>query len=430
MSWLRRIFSRTAKAQSPAPEVKAAAVYTRSEPAWAFSYSSSARPDDLQKASAWVFACADKIATALAACPVVIYRGGEVVPWLSDDPLAALLREPTPDMTWSAWLEEVGLYAILTGCCYLEKVRVRAYGMSVRYPTLGLPVQLWASGANAWKAKVDSDSRRQQITSYEPKTGSDRTPVQPSEIVRIAYARLGKRADAMSKIEPVEREIGADRGASEWQLSALKNRGVPDGIIKVAHAYNELQEQEIVNQIDSEWAGARNAHRPLILGQGADWIDLAKTAVEMEMIEGRRFTRSAICAVMGVPEVIFEASAATYANLEASLLILISQTVLPLAGRIIDALNLGICREYGPDAYLEVDMGAVDALLPILRARWEIAEKALNRGVPMSQVSDTLRLGVEAYPGWDVGLVPSSNVPVSDLTMGISNADLGLGGQP
>ena len=68
------------------------------------------------------------------------------------------------------------------------------------------------------------------------------------------------------------------------------------------------------------------------------------------------------------------------------------------------------------------------ALLPILRAKWEVADKMLNRGVPMSQVSSALDLGVTEYRGWDVGLVPSSNVPVSAIADGYSDADLGLTG--
>lgn len=430
MSWLSRLlspFRRSAPPASPVTEVKSIPRY---EPAWVMTLSSATRPDDAQVASAWVYACADRIATALSALPLVIRRRstGEVVDWMSADPLPALLREPIPDTTWSAWMEEVALSCVLTGACIVEKRRARALGVSAKYPGKGIPAQLWPYPSPHWKVEVDKDDRRRPIEYYEPKTGLDRTKVPPSEIVRIAYTRLGKRGEALSKVEPAQSEINADRGAADWQLAALKNRGVPDGGIKLKGTISPAQEAEVYNHIQTEWTGSRNAHRPIVLGADADWIDFAKSAVEMEMMAGRRFTRAAICATMGVPEVIFEASSATYANLETALLILVTQAVMPLAGRIVDGLNLGVCAEIDPDLYLEIDDGAVDALLPILRARWEVAAKALAAGVPLSQLSDTLRLGVEPYRGWDVGLVPSSSVPVSAIADGYSDADLGLTG--
>lgn len=411
-----------------APERKAT---PRSEPAWVWSYSTSAKPDTIQTVSAWVYACADLIATSLSALPVVLRQGDAVLSLSSDDPLATLLREPIPEVPWDQWLEEVGLYAILTGSCLIEKRRVNAYGPSERYPNLGKPAQLWPFGANAFKAKVDDLVRRQEIEYYEPKIGTDRDKLPPSEIVRVAYTRLGKRNEGLSKVEGSQGEINADRGAADWQTSSLKNRGVPDGIIKLKNHIGDTQETNLYNHIQDQWVGSRNAHRPVVLGADADWIDLAKTAVEMEMIEGRRFTRSAICATMGVPEVIFDVSGATYANLETALLSLSTRTVLPLAKRIISALNLGVCREFGSDLSLEIDVGAVDALLPILRARWEIAGKALDRGVPMEQVNSQLRLGLKPFRGaWDVGFVPSSVVPAESVTAGLSDADLGLTSEP
>lgn len=428
MSWLRKLFGGSAPASKP-PEQKASAVLSRSEPAWVFSFSNSARPDDLLKSSSWLYACADRTATALSSIPVVIKQGTTEIPWNSDHPLANLLREPIPDTTWTQWVEEVGLYAQLTGCAYLEKRRVKAYGPSLKHPGLGLPAQLWPSGANAWKAKVDDLVRRQVIESYEPRVGSDKTKLPPSEIVRIAYQRLGKRAEAMSKVEAAQGAINADRGAVEWQTSGLKNRGVPDGIIRVKGGYNTIQEQNLIAHMDAEWVGARNAHRPLILGDESEWIDLAKTMHDMEMIAGRKFTRSEICAVMGVPEVIFDIAGSTYANLETALYAHMTQTVLPLAARILDALNLSVCREFGPEYYLDADLAAVPALLPVLQRKWEIAKHPLDRGVPLDDVSDAFDLNVPRRPGTDIGYVPSNQVPIQSLAAGI-DADLSPAANP
>lgn len=429
-SWLTPWRKRAPVAQ-PKREIKSTTdlpeLGQRSEPAWSYTFAKSAPADSHLKASAWVYTCADRIATACAAMPLIIRRGGDVVPWMSDDPLAALLRHPMPDVTWDAWVEEVSLYLTLTGTTFLEKYRSVAIGDSKLYPGLGLPHELWPFGAGAFKPKIDKNIRRQVVEYYEPLVGN-KAKVAPSEIVRIARVRPGKRDEGFAAVEAAEREISTDRQASEWQQVSLQNRGVPDGIISFEQPLNDIQERYVQKQMTDEWLGAKNAHRPMVLNN-AKWLDLAKSAVDLELLNGRTFTRKAIANVMGIPEVVLDSLGSTYANLEVGMLSMMTQTVLPHMGRIVSALNLSVCREYGPDVWVEIDLGAVDALLPLLRERWKVGKDMLASGVPMSQTTDTLRLGVEEYPGWDVGLVASNLVPVSDLTTGISNADLGLTGR-
>jgi HK97 family phage portal protein len=375
----------------------------------------------------WVYACAERRATAAASIPLILYRGGVEVPWDDpDDPVLRILRQPMPDTTWTAWIEEISLYLSLTGTCYLEKYRARALGMSAIHQGLGLPAELWPFGAGSFKAKVDTKIRRQVIEYYEPRLG-DKTQVPTSEIIRIHRPRPSKRGEGFSPVEGAEREVSTDRAASEWQAQSLRNRGVPDGVISFDYPLSPDQETLVAAKMEEEWIGARNAHRPMVLS-GAKWLDLAKTHFELELTSGRQATRKGVCAAMGTPEVLFDISGSTFANLETALLAFMTQTVLPDMGRIVDALNLGLCAEFGPDVYLAIDYAAVPALLPILRAKWEVADKMLNRGVPMSQVSSALDLGVTEYRGWDVGLVPSSNVPVSAIADGYSDADLGLTG--
>ena len=121
---------------------------------------------------------------------------------------------------------------------------------------------------------------------------------------------------------------------------------------------------------------------------------------------------------------LFDSAGTTYANYETARAILMTHTVLPLARAVRDQLMADLVPEYGdPDLSVELDLEAVDALLPFLRERWVVANHALNRGVPMSQVSETYRLGVQPYDGWEVGLVPAAMIPVDSLSVGNSAGD-------
>jgi HK97 family phage portal protein len=316
-------------------------------------------------------------------------------------------------------MEANSYHLSLTGRTLLRKYRARAIGLSAQYKGMGLPAELFPFTAQAFKVDYDKDDIRNPIEDYTPRSGKDRTAILPHDMIDVMNVRPGKTYEGFSPSEAARREISTDCQAAEWQQVALQNRGVPDGLLVSKMPLGGEQLEAVEDQLKSRWVGMRNAHLPFVLGSDLEWLDLAKTAVEMELLDGRAFTKGAICAAFGVPSVLFDVAGATYANYETARAILMSHTVLPQVRQIADSLNIFLCPEFGPDYSIEPDLEATDALLPQLRARWEVASKALAAGVPMSQVAETFKLGVQPYDGWDVGLVPGGMVPVDSLTSSV-----------
>lgn len=439
MSWLSRLnpFARRAPAPSttalaptrkvdrlPLLEVRSASTVAASnpDPQWAYSYAPTDDADRALQASVWVYACAREIATAAKAIPLRVYRGADLAP--PEHPLVQLLNRPAPGWTQARWMEATAYHLTLTGRSVARKYRARALGQSAVHKGQGLPNELFPFPASAFKLHVDKDDMRRPVTAYEPRKGKDKTSIPPRDVVDVVHVRPGAPDAGLSPSEGAQREISTDSQAAQWQQVALQNRGVPDGVFVSKLPLNGPQIEEVEEQLKSRWAGVRNAHLPFILGTDLEWHDLAKTAVEMELLGGRTFTKAAICAAFGVPSVLFDAAGTTYANYETARAILMTHTVLPLARAVRDQLQADLVPEYGdPTLSIELDLEAVDALLPFLRERWNVAKQALGAGVPMSQVSETYRLGVQPYDGWDVGLVPASSVPVDSLAVGNSAGD-------
>lgn len=383
------------------------------DPQWTFSFNAADQADTALKAAVWVYACAREIAVAAASIPLRVYKGQDLAP--PDDKLARLLSNPAKGWTQTRWMEANSYHLSLTGRTLLRKYRARALGPSLQYKGLGLPHELFPFTAQSFKIDYDKDDIRNPIEEYTPRAGKDRTAILPHDMIDVLNVRPGKTYEGFSPSEAAQREISTDRQASAWQQVALQNRGVPDGLLVSKMPLNGDQLTEVEEQMKSRWVGMRNAHLPFVLGSDLTWLDLAKTAVEMELLEGRAFTKGAICAAFGVPAVMFDVSGTTYANYETARAILMSHTVLPQVRQVADSLNIFLCPEFGDDYSIEPDLEATDAMLPQLRSRWEIAGKALDRGVPMSQASETFKLGVQPYDGWDVGLVPGGLVPVDSL---------------
>lgn len=414
------------KRRTPIVGIKSTFDVLSQDPAWAagsggFAFKGKDNGDEAMKASIWVYACARVIATTLASIPLKAYQYGEEV--ASDHPLAKLLREPIPGFTQSLWLYLMSLYITTGGEAYLEKIRASILGASA-IDGQGLIKELWCFPGSYFEPNAAETARKQVPASYSPQYG-DETEVATADIIHIRRPRPSNINAGFGPVEGAESEISTDSQASAWQQSALKNRGVPDGIFKYT---GELgldgdQEVEIDAQLDARWTGLKNSHRPFVLGQDMDWIDLSKSMVELELIPGRNFTKEAICSAMGVPDVIFSASQATYANLSAAMLLMMTFTIMPQSRMIADSLTLSLAPEYGEGYTIEPAPGVSMAMLPMVRDQWSIAKDAMQTGAPMAAIFESVGLKVEEYPGIEQGWVASGLMP-SDTFSGTAGPSL------
>ena len=397
--------------------IKTTASLLNDDPAWAssgsgeYAYSDSDGGELALKASGWVYSCATKIATSMSDIPLKVYVKGVEAP--ATYPLVKLLDEPIPGMAQSQWLYLIALYLTLGGETYLEKVRVEAMGVSAVDGKKFLTKELWAFPGSYFTPVVKDDVRRQIPTGYTPNIGSKKV-VKPDDIIHTRYSKPGNINAGFGSVEGSESEINTDAQASAWQQTAMGNRGVPDGVFKYTGdlGLGTEDEEDVDQMIADRWSGIKNAHRPFVLGKDMSWIDLSKTMVELEMIPGREFTRAAICAAMGVPSIIFDVSAATYANMAAAVQMLMTFTVKPRMALLIDSLNLMLAPEYGDDVEIRADVGASEAMLTTIRERWSIAVMAKATGAPMDQIFKAVGLDVEPYEGIDT---PSNEITAEPM---------------
>lgn len=419
------------KRKAPAHAVKSTQITTTTQdPEWTFNFNSSDSGEAAATASVWVYGCSDKIATAAASVRLVAMKGEEPLP--PEHPLSRLLARPVPGYTQTRWMQTIAQYLTLTGENYLEKVRAMAIGRSILpvpegEESKGLPHELWPFGASMFTPEVNDGARREVPIAYTPNAG-DTTAISPEDMIHMVYPRPGSTVQGLAPTEASEREISIDRQASEWQQTSLQNRGVPDGVFKHVREPGGLpmtqdQHDETQERIDKYWTDLQRSHKPFLLGANLDWIDLAKTAVELELMGGREFAKLAICAAMGVPTVLFDASGATFANLETARMILWTGTVLPLIALVVDTLNMDLVPEYGdPEIFIMADLSKVDALLPLLRSRWEVAKQAISVGVSLTQANTLFELGLDTdFSGSEAGLVAANQIPIS--TFGVEGFD-------
>ncbi|HKI85831.1 MAG TPA: phage portal protein [Thermoanaerobaculia bacterium] len=377
-------------------------------------YSPRTAIDEGLKASVWVYACTTLIARAAGSLPWRAERlvGGE---WTPDptSPLQDLINRPNPAWTWEVLVQHITYLLLLAGESVVPKLRAKSSGRSALYGDRGIPVELWALSPENFKVIPGTDG--QLISAYEDTVRKRK--IDPEDVLHPLFVNPGDAYRGLAPLEATQKDVDTDVEAATWQKISFQNRAVPDGIFKFKEYFDDEAWQEAKKQFREEYYGAQNARKPLLLGNDIDWIDLAKTAVEMDFQAGRKLTRENICAGFGVPPVLVGIlDRATYSNFEQAEESFWKLGMLPYIGMLKGLFNSQLAPEFGSEVRMTPDLSGVDALIPMFQRRWDIVKEMTERGIPMSSANDRMGLGLKPYPGWDVGLVPANLVPLETFT--------------
>jgi phage portal protein BeeE len=100
----------------------------------------------------------------------------------------------------------------------------------------------------------------------------------------------------MSWITPAVREIRGDTAATDFKLQWFANSATPNMVVKGITAATREQFNEIVDQLESQHAGIRNAFKTMYLAAGADATVVGANLAEMDFkgITGSAETRIAM----------------------------------------------------------------------------------------------------------------------------------------
>jgi HK97 family phage portal protein len=181
----------------------------------------------------------------------------------------------------------------------------------------------------------------------------------------------------MSPLEAAQRSIDTHNAASAWNKAMLDNSARPSGALVYAAGDGQLtaeQFERLKRELESSYQGASNAGRPMVLEGGLDWKEMGFSPKDMEFIESKNAAAREIALAFGVPPMLLGIPGDnTFANYAEANRTLWRQTVLPLAGRVAEALTGFLGQGKWRLAH---DLDQVEALAPDREALWARLEKA------------------------------------------------------
>lgn len=366
-----------------------------------------------------VFRCVSMIAKACGGIAWELYqnrRGGEPME-IEEHDLLTLMSRPNPMQGRASFFEYFIGYYMLTGNTFIESVRP-----SMNKP----PMELWPVRPD--KMKIEPGPKGYPGR-YILQNGEmiRQWPVNPvtlqSDMFHMKSFHPLNDWWGMSPLEASLYALDQNNHGQRWNLALLQNSATPSGVLQMkttdvnpAGSLNEEQFARLRSEVETEFSGAKNAGRPLILEGGMEWKQISMSPKDMEFLKAKEVTAIDICQAFGVPPEMLGLGQKTYSNYEEARMSFYEDTVLPLMDMVETELNNWLIPMFGADLKLCYDKDDIEALAPKREKKFTSMQNANWLMVNEKRVAT----GYEPVKGWDVFII--GNQIMSDPMEGATDA--------
>ena len=361
------LLTRLARPKTP-PEAKASragallAFYETGRAVWTpRDYAALAR-EGFQK-NAVVHRAVRLVAEAAASLPLTLTEQGRA---LDAHPLLALLGRPNRHEGGQRFLESVYGHLMVSGNAYVEAVGLD--GAARELFALRPDRMRVVPGPDGWPAAYDYAVGAETVRFAQNQEG----------LPPILHLTLFHPADDHYGLSPMEAgavALDVHNAASAWNKALLDNAARPSGALVFAGAagaaLTDAQFDRLKSELETNYQGAGNAGRPLLLDGGLDWKPLSLSPKDMNFIEAKNGAAREIALAFGVPPLLLGLNGDnTHANYAEANRAFYRQTVIPLVKRTAEALAHWLAPAYRETLALEPDLDAIEALADERESLW------------------------------------------------------------
>ena len=236
-----------------------------------------------------IFACVDVISSALSSLPVQLFgRDRKVV---TDHPAQRFFDEgPNPWQTWPDFVSWLIAEALLFG-----------NGVGIV-----LDGDIWPS---RWAA-TGTQTLPGGVVRYDYQIG-DGNYNRHGSALSHSVLHLRDRSDdgivGRSRLSRCAATIGLAHDTLDAAVATWRNGALPSGAIKLPGRVPPEERARLRSQIETQFAGATNRSRILLLDGGSEWEALSSDLKDSEALETRRFMVAEIARVFQVPPPMLQA---------------------------------------------------------------------------------------------------------------------------
>ncbi|MCA8882319.1 MAG: phage portal protein [Rhodobacteraceae bacterium] len=311
------------------------------------------------------------IAEAAAALPLVVQDAERRY---DAHPVADRLARPNGAQGRAELLEALYGQILLSGDGYLEAVGGASGAVPFELHVLRSDRMRLVPGSDGWPV------------AYEYAVGSRKHRFDVTgDLSPICHIRNFHPLDdhyGFSPLQAAASAVDVHNSASRWSKSLLDNAARPSGAIVYRGpdgqgSMTNDQYARLVDEMASNYQGARNAGRPMLLEGGLDWKPMGFSPSDMEFQQTKESAAREIALAFGVPPMLLGIPGdATYSNYQEANRAFYRLTVLPLATRVCASIAEWIGRFTGEQVRLMPDLDHIPALAAEREAQWRRVREA------------------------------------------------------
>lgn len=282
-----------------------------------------------------VFRAMQILTTAVSQLSIDSYRDG-----LPLDVQPTLVRVPDSSQSRSQWLSEVVTSLAMDGNAFLRVTRGPAGDVIDLKPLPPHQVRI---------SKIDG---RPLEYLYKSKI------LPADQIVHLKFLALPGVDRGLGPIEQARFELHGAASLRDFASAIFDTRDVPSGVLKTDQNLTQPQ----VDAAKERWAATHDGG-VRVLGNGLAYTPLILKADDAQYIETRKFTRTEIAGLFGIPAALMnaaiEGSSMTYSNIEQAWIEFIRFTLMaylrPIEEALTSTLPRGQTARFNLEALLRTD---------------------------------------------------------------------------
>ena len=360
-----------------------------------------------------VYSCVTKLARAAASVDIHLYdytRQGKLRK-LDKHPILDLLSKPNTSWSSRQFFEKLATHYLIGGNAYVLGNNAER-----------MPTELWLLPPEYVSVRPGNLLPDSYV--YRPGTETVYPVNRVTGLSQVLHLRTVNPLDEWHGLPPLAAAAhGVDvfNAGQEWNKSLLQNEARPSGAFQMRQgkdgytpSLTDEQFLRLKGDIDSQYSGAGNAGRPLLLEGPLEWVQMGLTARDMDHKETLLANARLIASCYGVPDQLLNIpGSATFANYEQAKQAFWADTVLPFLGSILDDFNRWLPALYGQDCFLWYDEEQIPALEPMR----DIKSKRINTSEYLTINEKREAMGYEKHDDKNADdiLVSTKDIPLGKL---------------
>ena len=338
--------------------------------------------------------------------------------YITEHPVLDLLNDPNPDFTKNEFLSQIVKYYHITGNSYiilkgntdrppLEMVCVSPETITPYGNTNDIYVDYYTYNSNS-----------ENLTFYRSYDGKSKfrylTKDKNYELWHIKDFNTSQcELIGRSKLDSVYYEISQFLESNIHNLSLLKKGLRTSALISSESEFTQDQQDMLRAQLDSDYAGAVNAGRPLIIGGGKiNFNELSKTLKDMDFKDLKIELKKDIALRLDIPLALIDTSGQSYNNLKEAKLSLYDNAVIKLLKKMYEEITNLLIPRY-KDLNLKNNKFFYNTIsIPALREREIENIERLQKSNIMTTNELRQIINLEPINNGDIIYQPISQVPL------------------